>query len=152
MKHWLSKNWFKACILAMAFIVVFSVAYYYLIFLPQKEQTRIELKEQERLIKEQERLAQEIQDKKEYIAERKGECYDIYLQEKKNWNNIKDFRYSEVRDVCLVKYKSDKPAKSEKECREASINIDLPGTELSDWEIYDLYYLDCVKNWFSKEF
>ena len=88
--------------------------------------------------------------KKEYIAKRKGECYDIYLQEKKNWSNVKDFNYSETRDICIVKYKSDEPAKSKEKCGEIIKNTSEMGDYLRDM-IFDSY-VNCLENWFSKEF
>jgi len=91
------------------------------------------------------------QAKKEYIAKQKSECYDTYLQEKKNWNNVADFSYSEVRDVCIVNYKSSEPAKTKKECEKMIENLsEITGDNLRDW-IFD-NYSNCLENWFSKEF
>ena len=49
---WLKENWFKVGILAVAFLISLSVAYYYVIFLPQKEQARIDQQRQEQFAKE----------------------------------------------------------------------------------------------------
>ena len=91
------------------------------------------------------------QAKKEYVAKRKSECYDTYLQEKKNWNNVADYSYSEVRDICIVKYKSSEPAKTKKECEKMIENLSgITSDTLRDW-IFDKYS-NCLENWFSKEF
>jgi len=141
----------KGALIFSLLLVASSVFYYYVIFLPQKEETRLEQQRQEQLAKEeQERQALE-REQKEYVAKRKSECYDIYLQEKKNWSNVKDFSYSEVRDVCLVKYKSDKPAKSEEECGKMIENMsEIKSDTLRDMILDD--YFNCLENWFSKEF
>ena len=124
-------------------LIAFSVFYHYVIFLPQKEEAILEQQKQEQLVKDE-------QEHKVYVAKRKNECYDIYLQEKKNWTNVEDFYYSEVRDVCIIKYKSDKPAKTKEECGEMIKNIWEMNDYLRDM-IWD-NYCNCLENWFSKEF
>ncbi len=102
-------------------------------------------------VKKEADKAKAEQDKKEYVAKRKSECYNIYLQEKKNWSNVKDFSYSEARDVCLVKYKLDEPAKTKEKCGEIIKDIsEIKSDNLRDW-IWDNYF-NCLENWFSKEF
>lgn len=57
MKDWLKENWFKAGLLGIIFIAGLSIAYYYVIFLPQKEEARLELQRQEHKAKlEQQKL------------------------------------------------------------------------------------------------
>jgi hypothetical protein len=137
-------NLIKGVLIFSALLVTFSVFYYFVIFLPQKEQTRLEQQEQERLAKEE-------NERKEYIAKRKKDCYDIYLQEKKEWSNVEDFDYSEIRDVCIVTYKSNEPPKSKEECREIVEGI----VGIKDKSVVDILtraYTDCLNNSFSKEF
>lgn len=111
-----------------------------------ERQQQIKLQEDRRIEE-----AKAEQAKKEYVAKRKGECYDIYLQEKKNWNNVKDFSYSEVRDICIVKYKSSELAKTKEKCGEMIKNAsEITSDNLRDW-IFD-NYSNCLENWFSKEF
>lgn len=100
MKDWLKKNWFKAGLLGIIFITGLSIVYYYVIFLPQKEQTRI-------LLQQQEQLAKEQQEQKEYIAKRKMECYDVEEREREKWNNIDGSFYDEEKDECVVRYTTD---------------------------------------------
>lgn len=91
------------------------------------------------------------QEKKEYIAKRKNECYDLYERERDKWNNVKDFSYSEVRDVCIIKYKSDEPAKSEEDCKKIIENLSPETSERLRDLIFEAHF-DCLENWFSKEF
>ena len=55
------------------------------------------------------------QDKKEYVADRKNDCLNIYKIEGDKWNNVKDWRYNEYDDECLMRYRSPNP-KSDAEC------------------------------------
>jgi hypothetical protein len=113
--------------------VTFSVFYYCVIFLPQKEEARLE------------------QERQEYVAKRKGECYDIYLQEKKNWSNVEGFDYDEGRDVCIVIYKSSEPAKSKEECKKIIENLsEIKSKSLRDMILRN--YFNCCDNTFIKEF
>lgn len=113
---WLKENWFKVGLLVIALVAGVSVAYYYVIFLPQKEQAKIELQRREQLARELKEEENKEQEQKEYVAKRKQTCYDMYLQEKKQWNNVKDFAYSDVRDKCIVFYSSNERAKNKDEC------------------------------------
>jgi len=141
----------KGILIFSALLVACSLSYYYVIFLPQKEAVRLEQERQEQLAKEEREQQALEQEHKEYVAKRKGECYDIYLQEKKSWNNVKDFSYSEVRDICIVKYKSSEPAKTKDECGEMIKNAsEIKSDNLRDM-IFDNYF-NCLENWFSKEF
>lgn len=90
------------------------------------------------------------QAKKEYVVKRKNECYDIYLQERKNGDSVTGFRYNEVRDVCLVRYRSDKPAETREAC-EAMVKNSLEMGSYLEGITYD-YYLECFENSFSQEF
>jgi len=123
----------KGVLVFSLLLVALSVFYYYVIFLPQKGEARLE------------------QEHKEYVAKRKGECYDVYIQEKKDWTNVEHFSYSEVRDVCIVRYKKlDEPTKTKEECEEMIKNT----SKMNDYwkEISVEYYYNCLENWFSKEF
>lgn len=89
--------------------------------------------------------------RKDYVAKQKKDCYSIYEKERDRWNNVKEMQYSEIRDVCIIRYESDEPAKSDEICNgilEASFKIDderLRAPILDNWE-------DCVENYFSKIF
>ena len=57
------------------------------------------------------------QEKREYIAKRKMECYEIYEKERKQYNNVENFGYIEPsdnpldfnRDTCEIIYEDTKP-------------------------------------------
>lgn len=111
-----------------------------------EKQQQIKIREDRRI---EEAKSEQIQ--KEYVVKRKDDCYKIYLQEKENWNNVLDFYYSEIRDVCIIRYKSSEPAKPEEECNEIVKGIwELKNESLRErtWDIYR----DCADNTFSKEF
>lgn len=62
-------------------------------------------------------LLQQEQDKKEYIADRKSDCLAIYKTESDKWNNVRGWRYDEIDDDCLIRYKDPNP-KSDAKCDE----------------------------------
>jgi len=43
---------------------------------------------------------------------------------------VEDFDYSESRDVCIVKYRSDKPAESEEKCEKIIKGINAFNSQL----------------------
>lgn len=105
----------------------------------------------QRSIEKQDKAKAE-QEKKEYVAKRKNECYSIYEKERDEWSNVKGIKYSEVRDICIVKYKSAEPAKNEEVCEKIIKGIgemDLP-EGIIDGVTQE--YFDCLENVFSKEF
>ena len=91
------------------------------------------------------------QEKKEYVAKRKNECYSLYEKERAKWDNVADFRYSEVRDVCVIRYKSSESARPNEECEKIISNLATITDEKLRDGIYDLYW-DCLENHFSKVF
>lgn len=78
-----------------------------------EKQQQLEL--QEERIKEEARIEQA---KKEYTADRKRDCLDIYETEGEKWNNVRGWRYDEVDDECFIRYKDPDP-KSDSECDES---------------------------------
>jgi len=82
------------------------------------KQESIERQQQvERLFKQGQARIQQEQDKKEYIADRKQDCLNIYKTESDKWNNVKGWRYNEIDDDCLIRYKNSSP-KSDAKCDE----------------------------------
>lgn len=98
----------KGALIFSLLLVAFSVFYHYVIFLPQKEETRLEQQRQEQLAKEEKERQALEQKHKEYIAKRKLECYDIEQRERKNYNNVDGSFYDEENDVCKVRYENKK--------------------------------------------
>jgi len=111
-----------------------------------ERQQEIKLQEDRRIEE-----AKAEQTKKEYIAKRRNECYNVYLQEKENWTNVEEFYYSEARDLCIVRYELSEPAKTKEECEEMIKGIwDIEDDTLREM-IWD-NYINCTNNTFSKEF
>jgi len=57
------------------------------------------------------------QEKKEYAADRKNDCLNIYKTESDKWNNARGWRYDDINDECYVRYKDPSP-KSDAKCDE----------------------------------
>jgi len=143
----------KLSIVFAILLVGFSLFSYYVIFLPQKEKIKIEQQKQEQIAKELREQEAREQEKKEYIARRKKDCYDLYLQEKKQWNNVQGFDYNELRDVCIVRYKLSEPAKSSEECSKIFENSsEVKHVSLLYIDMIFQEYFDCLRNTFSIEF
>lgn len=76
------------------------------------------IERQQEIKLQEDRLLEETkaeQVKKEYVADRKNDCLDIYKAEDDKWNNIQGWRYNEAKDKCLIRYKDPNP-KSDAEC------------------------------------
>jgi len=112
------------------------------------------IEKQQQIKIQEDRRIEEVkseQTRKEYVVKRKDDCYKIYLQEKEIWNNVKDFYYSEIRDICIVRYNSSEPAKNKEECKEIIKDIwEVKDKSLQEW-IWD-NYRNCLDNTFCKEF
>ena len=129
-------------------IVVASIifgAFYY----ATQENKQQSIEKQVEIKAESDKLETE-QKQKEYVVKRKSECYSFYEKEREKWNNVVDFVYSEVRDVCIVKYKSAEPARTEEVCKKIIENAFDAQERVAD--ILFESYGNCLENWFSKEF
>lgn len=85
-----------------------------------EKQQILKLKEDKEI---EEARAKEAQ--KEFHAKRKAECLDIYKTESDKWNNVRGWRYSEVDEQCLIRYKDPNP-KSDSSCdKNYPVNGDL---------------------------
>lgn len=67
------------------------------------------------------------QAQKEYLAERKKDCLDIYQTESGEWSNVRGWRYDEEDDLCYIRYRDGSP-KTDAQCEE---NYPIGG----DWEL-----------------
>ena len=135
-----------------ATIIIASLILGSFFYASQANKQRSIEKQQENKLQEDKRLekTKTEQAKKEYIAKRKNECYSIYEKERDEWNNVKDVSYSEIRDVCIIKYKSSESAKSKEDCEKMIKNTQELSESLRDLILNN--YFDCLENWFSKEF
>ena len=104
----------------------------------------------QRFVDKQEELKAE-QEKKEYIAKRKNECYSIYEKEREEWSNVKGMSYSKIRDVCIVKYESNEPVRSKEECNKIIERVDEIQDDKSRERVI-FKWSDCLENLYSKEF
>ena len=73
MKNWLSQNWFGVGLLVVIFVVGFSAAYYYTIFLPQKEQNRTQIEETKLEAERQEKLTGVLREQQ--MKKERRECF-----------------------------------------------------------------------------
>ena len=87
------------------------------------------------------------QDKKEYIAKRKKDCYDILERERKAFTNTKDGTYDEEADVCRITYKAVQGEWKDKDCETLKPNGTLIGSSYF-WR----QYWNCKDNIFDKEY
>ena len=81
------------------------------------------------------------QEKKEYIAERRKDCYEIEKDQSKRFNNINDGFYDEDSDGCIIRYKAPYNHYKDVDC-----DVSYKGSWLID------YKLDCKSNLFRKKF
>jgi isopenicillin N synthase-like dioxygenase len=141
----------RNALIAGIIIITLSIGYYLVIFLPKKEATRIEQQNQEKeanLLKESEIKDQQ---KKEYVSKRKKDCYDIYLKEKGQWNNVEGSDYREITDTCYVIYKSNERARTKEQCSKLTENLNENTAPILR-DILIASYGDCLDNNFRKEF
>ena len=84
------------------------------------------------------------QNKKEYIAKRKSECYDIYEKERDEYDNVVNGKYDEEKSVCIITYSTDK-YKGE-DCEKYRTIVEARNGQFID--VYD----ECISGTFTKEF
>lgn len=137
MKEFLKTNWFKI-FLPISIIIgtIIIGGFFYAIQVNKQKsiekQQRIDLEAKAKVD-----LVKTEQEKKEYIAKRKLDCYDIEQRERKNWNNVDGSFYVEDEDVCRVRYKTSeyKGVDCEKKYGKTSP-----------------IFLDCIIGMFTKDF
>ena len=69
------------------------------------------IERQQEIKLQEDRRAEEVkaeQEHKEYVAKRKGDCYEVYEKERDKWNNVESNFYNEEKDVCEISYENDK--------------------------------------------
>jgi len=94
---WIKKNWWQIVLVCLALFVALSYSRYL------NKQAEIQ---SARLEADKRKYQQEIlEQKKIYVAKRKGECYDIFQKEFKRVNNASGHEYDTEEDRCLVWYR-----------------------------------------------
>jgi hypothetical protein len=101
----------KTALIIGALVVSISVAYYLVIFLPQKESAKQEQQRQAQALRQAEL---ELQTKKESsayllhqqdnIVKRKATCHEIEVKERKDYPNVVGGAYDEETDICTITY------------------------------------------------
>lgn len=102
--------------IAMIVVAVISGVVFYAV-----QYTKQQSIEKQQILKLEQDKATEVlkleQAKKEYIAERKADCLNVYKTEADKWNNVLGWRYSETDEQCFIRYKDPNP-KSDAKCDE----------------------------------
>jgi hypothetical protein len=149
---WVRLNWFRLSILFLLILVTTSLVS----FLSMRQELMKRSVELEQLRYEEEKLAASQrtdleahikteareQEKREYIAKRRMDCFQIYEKERAKWSNVQGLEYDSEEDVCRIRYKKDTPT-SKKACDKF---------EDSTVPIVRRFYYDCVTNTFTNEF
>jgi hypothetical protein len=81
---------------------------------------QVSIERQQRLEFEEAKIKQLAEDEikqKEYLAQRKSDCLDIYNTEGAKWENVTGWRFDESNEGCYIRYKENIP-KSNAECDE----------------------------------
>lgn len=142
--NFLHNNWFKIIISFVVLLAGFSIFYYFVIFIPEKEWQMIYEQEQEKIEKE-------VQSKKEYNASRRKECLDIYQVEGKKYNNTRSWNYNDITDKCEITY-NDSKKKTEEQCK-ADYGKSIEGITMDSLKKLILAdYLNCLDGTFTNSF
>ena len=150
LSDWLRGNWWKVVLVA----VVAATAYRYsrhLDHLEDLERRKVSAdsavaaqRESARALEEQAHLEQQ---RKEYLAKRRTDCFSIYDKEKRNWSNVSGVDFDETDDECRVIYKQNG---SRERCVQPDSNTAVLGTVYSRWAWRT--YLRCKDNEFERVF
>jgi hypothetical protein len=141
----------KIGIVVGTLIVGLSVAYYLVVYIPQRDKAKVEQQKQEQIAKDMKDSQIVEQQKKEYISKRKSDCMQVYKTEDDKWNNVESYEYVEKIDRCYVLYKSQGRQKDRATCDKISENIrkiDMVDKEI----IANLEWVDCMNNLDRKPF
>lgn len=149
MMNFLKENWFKLSIVLIILGTGYSIAYYFLTYIPQRDSTR----SAETWLKEKrEQDTKEEQNKRDYVAKRKKDCFDIYDKEKSNWNNVLGQEYDADSDTCYVIYRSQQGEWKGKKCESFLPSTSSPVKDTKIFKLMYNNYSDCSNNQFRKEF
>lgn len=151
MKVFLKDNWFKIVIILIFIGIAWVISYYFLSYIPERDRNKqIDVK----IAADQEKFDKEQKEKRDYIAKRKKDCFDIYDKEKKNWSNTRGLDYSEDDDTCYILYTAGPEEWAGVKCVELSptfgTNTPPVGSTLWRYEMNNL--TDCLAKQFRKEF
>ena len=99
--------------------VVLAVAFYAVQYSKQQSIERQQMLElsQKRNMEAEKAIQEKELSEREYAADRKNDCLNIYKTESDKWNNVRGWRYAESSDTCFIRYKDPAP-KSDLKCDE----------------------------------
>ncbi len=106
MKKFFIDNWFRLIIVLVSAVLVTFIG----IYLNKKS----ELAEIRQI---QEQQLQKEKDQKEFAADQKTACLNIYKTESSEWNNVSGWQYNEGKNECIIEYKQQ-PKKTKEQCTE----------------------------------
>lgn len=147
--RWLGRSWWQLVLVAVASVGLwlFRSELARRADVARREEMRVtELDRQQRLVAAAERR----QARREYIARRRGECYDIYVKERQRFSNAEGPEYREDTDTCRIRYKSQRRRASCASILSAGPPSDMDTSPLADrrWERWN----DCETNTFTVDF
>jgi len=149
MRTFLKDNWFKIILVLIFIGITLVIAYYYLSYIPERDRDkRIDAA----IAADQEKFDKEQKEKRDYIAKRKKDCFDIYDKEKENWNNVLGQEYDADYDVCYVIYRSQQGEWAGKNCKQYLPTTSTPVTDPMILRLMFNNYTDCSEKQFRKEF
>lgn len=132
----MNQHWFKGGILILLFIAIVLINSSY----------------QQRINAEEDRILQMREvEQKQYIADQKRDCLNIYETEGKKWDNVRGWSYNDLSDSCEIVY-DDTKRKSESECEAmlADAKEVLGENPVTSNILID--YLHCMDGTFHKTF
>jgi type II secretory pathway pseudopilin PulG len=138
-------------LLLLVTIIISSIILGSFFFAIQLSQQRSIERQQEIRLQDERKITKAKFEQAKKVGKRIRECYEIYLKEKKNLSNVTGFKYSEVRDICIVHYASTEPAKTAEECQKIINNLSKFQSVIASDKVLNIYY-NCLENYYSKEF
>ncbi len=95
--------------LLLVAVLIVSVVFGGFIFASQTSKQNFQEKQLEKIIEAVEKQLEinREQTQREYKTKRVMDCYNLYLSEKNEWNNVESHRYISASDKCIVVYEGN---------------------------------------------
>ena len=87
-----------------------------------------------------------LEAQREYVADQKSACLEIYKEEGEKWNNVNGWRYEEIGDTCFIEYR-EIPARTQAQCDE-----DFKNEQGEVIPLFIIDWLNCNSGVFEKQF
>ena len=137
--RWLRLNWWQVALVTLCGYATITYRQHLLALEANARST-------ERRVVER-AYADSVQHERVYVAKRRNECYDIFVQERNKWSNVEGPEYELETDMCRIRYKSDTPPK--KNCGNSTTDSTL-GAYMMKY-MRDMY-VDCVSGTYTRTF